>query len=203
MLRKNNLSASGKKKGAKQQTSKTKVNRKQRRKTFPVFKGEKCSVRRRELWKTIQLTADTPLAGSYAFKAGNFPPWFDKISACYEHYKVNGMKLVLTSAFSGMTSGSAVLSFNTVFSDTITTDRGKMLAQIGAKEMKVSDHEVTVVIPKQALEATPSKKTCRYNGTGLDTSYAFDAVYLAVSSAAGPLYLYVDYDIDFYTPQLN
>ena len=113
------------------------------------------------------------------------------------------MRLVLTSAFSGLTSGSAVLSFNTVYSDTITTDRGKMLAQIGAKEMKVSDHEVKVVIPKQALEATPSKKTCRFAGTGLDTSYAFDVVYSAVSSASGPLYLYVDYDVDFYTPQLN
>ena len=148
------------------------------------------------MWKTIQVAADTPLPGSYAFKAGNFPPWFDKISACYEHYKVNGMKLVLTSAFSGLTSGSAVLSYNTVYSS-ISGD------SIGVKEMKVSDHEVSVVIPKQALEATPSKKTCRYNGTGLDTSYAFDVVYLAVSSAAGPLYLYVDYDIDFYTPQLN
>ena len=102
-----------------------------------------------------------------------------------------------------MTSGSAVLSFNTVYGDSITTDRGKMLSQINAREMKVADHIVTVQIPQQALEATPSKKTCRFAGTGLDTSYALDAVYLAISSAAGPLYLYVEYDVDFYTPQLN
>lgn len=168
-----------------------------------MFVGEKSSVRRRELWKKIDLTANTEANGSFAFKAGNFPPWFDKISTCYEHYQLKSLRLILTSAFSGMTSGSAVLSFNTVYGDTITTDRGKMLSQINAKEMKVADHSVTVQVPKQALEATPSKKTCRFTGTGLDTSYALDALYLAISSAGGPLYLYVEYDVDFYTPQLN
>lgn len=171
-----------------------------------MFVGEKCSVKRRELWKTIDITADTNAVEQTAFKSGNFPPWFDKISSCYEHYSIKNLKLILSSPYGKMVSGSAVLSYNTVYGDTFAQDRGKLLSQQGAKEFKVADFEIIVTLPKSALSATPSKKTCRAGGSGtnsLDTSYAFDARYFINASQGGKMYLYVEYDVDFYTPQLN
>ena len=113
------------------------------------------------------------------------------------------MKITLESAFAHTVSGSMVLSYNTVYSDTLVTDRAKLLAQKNARTFKVADKSVVVNVPPQALQATPSKKTCRFAGTGLDTSYLLDVVYEGSSSATGPLYLYVEYTVDFYTPQLN
>ena len=158
---------------------------------------------RRELWKTITLTADTPVAARERFLSGNYPAWFDKIASCYEHYNVRQMKISLESAFAHTISGSMVLSYNTVYSDALVTDRAKLLAQKNAKTFKVADKSVVVNVPPQALQATPSKKTCRFTGTGLDTSYLLDVVYEGSSAATGPLYLYVEYIVDFYTPQLN
>lgn len=102
-----------------------------------------------------------------------------------------------------MTSGSAVLSYNTVLGDTITQDISKMVSQKGAKQFRLADSSVAINIPTQALTATPSKKSCRWNSQGFDTSYLLDVVYYANSTETGPLYLYVDYVVDFYTPQLN
>ena len=113
------------------------------------------------------------------------------------------MKFTLESSFAHTTSGNMVLSYNTVYSDTAVTDRAKLLAQKNAASFKVADQKVTVDIPKQALQMTPSRKTCRFAGTGLDTSFLIDACYQGISSETGPVYLYVEYTVDFYTPQLN
>lgn len=182
-----------------------KKNRQQRRKENPtkVFQGEKATVIRRELWKTINVTADTELSTRERFKFGNFPAWFDKLASCYEHYQVRSFKITLESAFAATTSGSFVLSYNTVYSDNLVTDRSKLMAQKGAKTFRLIDKAVTVTVPKQALEQTPSKKTCRYAGNETDTSYLLDVVYHGVSNASGPVYMYIDYTVDFYTPQLN
>lgn len=149
------------------------------------------------------MTADTTVADRARFLATNFPPWFEKLASCYEHYNIKKMKLVLESSFAHTTSGNMVLSYNTVFSDSVVTDRGKLLAQKNAASFKVADKGVVIEIPTQALQQSPSRKTCRFSGTGLDTSYLFDACYEGVSSETGPVYLYVEYVVDFYTPQLN
>lgn len=167
--------------------------------------GEKSTVVRRELWKTINMTADTAVAQRERFNYGNFPPWFDKLSTCYEHYHVKKMRFVLESSFAHTVSGNMVLSYNTVYSDALVTDRGKLLAQKNAISFKVADKGVSMEVPAQALQQTPSKKTCRWTGVAnsLDTSYLLDACYQGVSSVTGPVYLYVEYTVDFYTPQLN
>lgn len=168
-----------------------------------MFQGEKATVVRKELWKTIELTANTAVAARERFLYGNFPPWFDKLASCYEHYHVKNLRVIIESSFAHTTSGSMVLSYNTVYSDTLVTDRGKLLAQKNAAAFKVADKGVIVSIPKQALEQTPSRKTCRFSGNGLDTSYLLDIVYQGVSSETGPVYLYLEYEVEFLTPQLN
>ena len=149
------------------------------------------------------MTANTPVADRVRFLYGNFPAWFDKLATCYEHYNVRSMRLTLESSFAHTTSGNMVLSYNTVYSDAPMTDRAKLLAQKNAASFKVADQKVTVDVPKQALQMTPSRKTCRFAGTGLDTSFLIDACYQGSSSETGPVYLYVEYVVDFYTPQLN
>ena len=199
---KKNTSTSGKK-----IVAKSTMKRKQKRRNNPerLFQGEKCTVMRRELWKTFSLTANTALENRERFKYGNFPAWFDKLASCYEHYHVRKLKFAFESSFATTTSGSFVLSYNTVYTDTLVTDKSKLMAQKGARSFRVADKGVTIEIPAQALQQTPSRKTCRFAGTDtqMDTSYLLDVVYSGVSSAAGPLYLYVEYVVDFYTPQLN
>ena len=183
-------------------TVKKKNNRNTKREG-KIFEGEKATVVRRELWKTIDFTANVAVADRARFQYGNFPAWFDKIASCYEHYNVRKMKLILESSFAHTTSGNMVLSYNTVFSDSLVTDRAKLLAQKNSASVKVADKGVVVEVPKQALQQTPSRKTCKFTGTGLDTSYLLDACYQGISSATGPVYLYEEYTVDFYTPQLN
>ena len=195
-----NKPVSGKKQVKK--TQKKKVQKKRVRNVQP-FNGEKATVIRKELWKTINLTADTPVADRVRFLYGNFPAWFDKLATCYEHYNVRKLKFTLESSFAHTTSGNMVLSYNTVYSDTTVTDRAKLLAQKNAASFKVADQKTSVDVPKQALQMTPSRKTCRFSGVGLDTSYLIDACYQGSSSETGPVYLYVEYIVDFYTPQLN
>ena len=109
-----------------------------------MFQGEKCTVMRRELWKTFSLTANTALENRERFKYGNFPAWFDKLASCYEHYHVRKLKFAFESSFATTTSGSFVLSYNTVYTDTLVTDKSKLMAQKGARSFRVADKGVPI-----------------------------------------------------------
>lgn len=159
---------------------------------------------RNEPWQTIEVVKDVPKNISFSIKYGSYPPWFSKIAECYEHYKISKLNFTLRSTYSNMASGNAVLSYNTVYQDPISTDRSILLTQKGAKEMKIAGDRIVVVVPPEALQQTPSKKSCRWNLTaGTDTSYTLDVIAQVTASETGTMYLDVGYDVDFYTPQLN
>nr|AQY59904.1 coat protein [Statovirus C1] len=170
--------------------------RNSRRTREGVLEGEEFRTHRRELWFTISGQA----AGSHRFSKTNFPIWFEQVSRLYEKFKFHSIRLHFETGYPSTAQGQIYCAYNTGFRDQIDTDPTYIAAQRGAMYGPVY-RGYAISIPKSAFTETPSRRPCR--GSDEET-YVFDAVYnVAGEALSGTYTVFIDYDVSFYTPQLN